>query len=87
MTLQNHLATKALHFSSQLGKLSPHRRHLSDLPFQGKGQRRLKVNHLLGVVAYNGLSLTSGAKLPWLCSSYILHSLIDVREFSHKESD
>lgn len=56
--LQNHLATRALHVPGQLGQLSPHRRHLSDLSFQGRGQRGLKVNHLLGVVVCNCLPLT-----------------------------
>lgn len=85
--LQNPLTTKALWISSELGKLRPHRRHLSDPPLQGRGQRRLKVNHVFGVVVYNSLSLTSGGKLHWLCYSYILHCLIDVREFPHKGSD
>lgn len=42
--------------------------------FPGQRSKGLKVNHLLGVVVYNGLPLTSGAKLHWLCSSYIVHS-------------
>lgn len=84
---QNPLATRVMHSPSLLSKLSPHRRHLSDLSFQGRGQRGLKVNHLFGMVVYKDLPLTSGAKLYTDSVLLIFCTLIDVREFSHKESD
>lgn len=56
--VQNPLATTVLHFLGQSGKVRPHRRHLSDLPFQGRGQRGQRVNHFHRVVVYSSLSLT-----------------------------
>lgn len=45
------------------------------------------MNHLLGTVVYNNLPLTSDAKLYTDSALLIFYTLIDVREFSHKESD
>lgn len=58
--VQKPLATKVLHFLGQAGKVSPHRRCPSDLPCQGRGHRRQKVNHLHQAVVYSTFSLTSG---------------------------
>lgn len=82
--LQNPLATIALNFPSQLGKLSPHRRHLADLSFQGRGQRAWKwITALVWwfIMAFpwhQVLSYTDSALL-------ILYTLIDVRELSRLE--
>lgn len=84
--LQNPLATIALNFPSQLGKLSPHRRHLADLSFQGRGQRAWKWItasvwwFIMAFPWHQVLSYTDSALL-------ILYTLIDVRELSHKESN
>lgn len=83
--VQKPLATKVLHFLGQAGKVSPHRRHPSDLPCQVRGQRRQKVNHLHQALVYSSFSLTSGAILLCLFSSCIVHLPTDVRELSNKK--
>lgn len=55
--VQEPLPTKVLHCLGPSGRASPHRRHLSDLPFQGRGQRVQRVNHLHRVAVYSILSL------------------------------
>lgn len=85
--VQKPLATKVLHFLGPSSKVSPHRRRPADLPCQGRGQRRQKVNHLHQAVVYSSFSLTSGAIPLCLFSSCILHLPTDVREFSHKKDN
>lgn len=73
-----------LYFPSQRGK-QPTQKASIWRPFLGWRSKGAEVNHLPGVAVYNRLSLTSGAKLHWVCSSYILHSLIDVSDSPTRE--
>lgn len=85
--VQKPLATKVLYFLGPSGKVSPHRRRPADLPCQGRGQRRQKVNHLHQAEVSSSFSLTSGAMPLGLFSPRILHLPTDVRDFSHKKDN